>query len=68
VVGPARAVLLLSLETVFGALAGWWFRAERLGPVGLGGAALILAAIWLVLAATTHDEDLPAAEATTPAH
>lgn len=68
VVGPARAVLLLSLETVFGALAGWWFLSERLGLAGLAGAGLILAGIRLVLAVTTHDEDLPEAEATTPAH
>ena len=68
VVGPARAVLLLSLETVFGALAGWWFLGDHLGLAGLAGAALMLVGIQLVLLVTTHDEDLPEAEATTPAH
>jgi len=68
VVGPSRAVMLLSLETVFGAFLGWWLLGERLGKWGLLGAALILVGIQFVLLATSSDEDLPAAEATTPAH
>jgi drug/metabolite transporter (DMT)-like permease len=68
VVGPARAVVLLSLETVFGAIFGAWILAERLEPRGWIGAALILAGIQVVLFLTRADEDLPAAEATTPAH
>jgi drug/metabolite transporter (DMT)-like permease len=67
-VGPSRTVMILSLETVFGALLGWWLLGERLGTSGLIGAALILVGIQIVLLLTSHDEDLPAAEARTPAH
>ena len=68
VVGPSRTVMILSLETVFGALLGWWLLSERLGTMGLLGGALILAGIQLVLLVTSHDEDLPTAEARTAAH
>ena len=40
---PAHAALLLSTESVFAALGGWWLLGERLGARGLAGCALIFA-------------------------
>jgi len=40
---PAHAAILLSLETVFAALGGWWLLGERLGARGLAGCALMFA-------------------------
>lgn len=42
---PAHAAILLSLEAVFAALAGWLLLDETLGPRGLAGCALLLAAM-----------------------
>jgi drug/metabolite transporter (DMT)-like permease len=47
-VPPARGAILLSLETVFAALAGAILLGERLPPIGWLGAALMFAAILVV--------------------
>lgn len=39
---PAEAAVIISLDTVFAALAGYLFLGERLGAPGLAGAGLIL--------------------------
>ena len=44
---PADAAILLSMEAVFAALAGWVFLQERLEPVQLTGCAVILAGMLL---------------------
>ena len=47
-VPPARAAILLSLETVFSAIAGAVMLGERLQPIAWSGAALMMAAIVVV--------------------
>lgn len=47
-VPPARAAILLSLETVFAAMAGFVLLGERLPPIGWAGAALMFAAFLVV--------------------
>ena len=47
-VPPARAAILLSLETVFAAVTGAVMLGERLPPIGWFGAALMFAAILVV--------------------
>lgn len=42
---PSHAALIMSLETVFGALGGALFLGERMAPTGYLGAALMLAGI-----------------------
>ncbi|QGF22454.1 DMT family transporter [Raineyella fluvialis] len=42
---PSHAALIMSLETVFGALGGALFLGERMVPMGYLGAALMLAGI-----------------------
>ena len=42
---PARTALILASEPAFAGLFGWLLADERLSPVSLCGAALILAAI-----------------------
>jgi len=42
------AALIMSLESVFAVLFGWWFLHEALLPVQLAGCALILLAIVLI--------------------
>ena len=42
---PARTALILASEPAFAGLFGWLLADERLGPVELTGAALIMAAI-----------------------
>ena len=39
----AHTALIFCLEPVFAALYAWWAIGERLGPIGLAGAVLILA-------------------------
>jgi drug/metabolite transporter (DMT)-like permease len=39
---PTRTALILICEPAFGGLFAWLVVGERLGPVGLAGAALIL--------------------------
>ena len=45
---PAEAALILSLESVFAALAGALLLSERLRPVEMAGCALILVAVAIV--------------------
>jgi len=44
----AEAAIIMSLESLFAALAGAWLLGDRLGSVGLFGCALILAGVLLV--------------------
>ncbi|HUF00448.1 MAG TPA: DMT family transporter [Anaerolineales bacterium] len=44
---PADAALILSLESVFAVLSGWWLLNERLGPVQILGCVLIFIAVLL---------------------
>jgi drug/metabolite transporter (DMT)-like permease len=53
---PSEAAVIVSLETVFAALAAYVLLGERLTPIGWAGAALILGAtlllqLWPALAA-----------------
>ena len=45
---PAHAGIIMGLETVFAALAGWVVLGERLGLRGLAGCALMLAGVLVV--------------------
>jgi drug/metabolite transporter (DMT)-like permease len=45
---PAAAALILSTEALFAALFAAWLLGERLGPLAMGGAVLILIAILVV--------------------
>jgi len=45
---PSEAAVLVSTETLFGALAGALLLGERLQPIGWAGAAAIFAATLLV--------------------
>jgi drug/metabolite transporter (DMT)-like permease len=44
---PADAAIILSLEAVFAAIAGWIFLDERLGPVQLVGCGVMMAGMLL---------------------
>ena len=44
---PATATLLMSLESVFAALAGWVILHERLSPKELAGCLLVFTAVLL---------------------
>ena len=44
---PADAALILSLESVFAVLCGWWLLNERLVPVQMLGCVLIFVAVLL---------------------
>ncbi len=44
---PADAALILSLESVFAVIAGWWLLDERLAGVQIFGCALIFVAVLL---------------------
>ena len=68
VLGPSRTALILALEPAFAALTGAVVLEERLGLRGLAGAMLILGGIYVVLAGTGPEDDLPAAEAISAAH
>ena len=45
---PSEAALIMSLESVFAAVAGAWLLGERLLPLGIAGAALILLGVMVV--------------------
>jgi drug/metabolite transporter (DMT)-like permease len=45
---PSHAAIIMSLETVFAALAGWLILHERLGLRGLAGCTLMLAGLMVV--------------------
>jgi len=68
VVGPARTAIVLALEPAFAAATGAIVLGERLGLRGWLGAGLILLGIYAVLGAAGSEDELPAAEAITPAH
>jgi drug/metabolite transporter (DMT)-like permease len=68
VIGPTRTAIILALEPVFAAAFAAWILSERLDTRGWIGAALILTGVYLVLASTGDRDELPAAEAITPAH
>ena len=42
---PAPAALIMSLESVFAALGGWWLLHERMTPAELTGCGLVFAAV-----------------------
>jgi drug/metabolite transporter (DMT)-like permease len=42
---PAEAAVIVSLETVFAAVAAYWLLGERLGLMGWAGAAMIMGAV-----------------------
>lgn len=44
---PSDAALLLSLESVFAVISGWFLLNERLAPVQVGGCVLIFVAVLL---------------------
>jgi drug/metabolite transporter (DMT)-like permease len=44
---PADAALILSLESVFAVLCGWWLLDERLAPIQVFGCILIFVAVVL---------------------
>ena len=44
---PADAALILSLESVFAVLSGWWLLNERLVPIQMLGCVLIFVAVLL---------------------
>jgi drug/metabolite transporter (DMT)-like permease len=50
---PAEAAVIVSMETVFAAVAAYLLLGERLPPIGWAGAALILAATVLIQVAST---------------
>jgi drug/metabolite transporter (DMT)-like permease len=68
VVGPARTAIVLALEPAFAALTAAIVLDERLGVRGLLGAALILGGIYVVLAGTGAEDELPTGEAVSSAH
>jgi drug/metabolite transporter (DMT)-like permease len=68
IIGPARTAIVLALEPAFAAATGAIVLGERLGTRGLIGAALILGGIYVVLAGTGAEDELPTGEAVSPAH
>ena len=42
---PTTAALIMSLESVFAALGGWWLLSERMTPAELTGCALVFIAV-----------------------
>ncbi len=68
VVGPARTAIVLALEPVFAVAFAAWLLDERLTRRGWIGSALILGAIYVVVNTTKDNDEIPAAEAVSPAH
>ncbi|MCC7406808.1 MAG: DMT family transporter [Phycisphaeraceae bacterium] len=66
---PTHAAIIMSLETVFAALAGWVLLHEVLGPRGLAGCALMLAGMIISQLAQLRATPAapPAPNLTTPA-
>lgn len=67
IVGANTAAVVLAAEPAFGVAAGWVVLEERLGLQGWIGAALIVAAIYLVIT-KQRDQASRDAEAVTAAH
>ena len=42
---PTAASLIMSLESVFAVLGGWWLLHERMSPTELLGCGLVFAAV-----------------------
>ena len=42
---PTAASLIMSLESVFAALGGWWLLKERMSAIELTGCGLVFAAV-----------------------
>ena len=42
---PTTASLIMSLESVFAVLGGWWLLGERMAPHEIGGCVLVFAAV-----------------------
>mgnify|MGYP000175688053 CR=1 FL=1 len=57
----AAAAVLLSLESVFAALGGWWLLGETLSPRGLAGCGLMFAGVLISQLGGEHDPDAEAA-------
>lgn len=68
VVGPSRTAIVLALEPVFAVAFAAWLLDERLTSRGWVGSILILVAIYAVLTTTKGTDEIPAAEAVSPAH
>lgn len=68
VVGPGRAALVLSTEAAFAMLFGVLLAGDPLTGRGLLGGLLMIGAMQIALRVTADDDDLPRAEATSPAH
>ncbi len=67
VVGPSMAAVILAAEPAFAVAAAWVFLGERLTARGWTGAALIVAAIFVVIT-QQRDQASRDAEAVTAAH
>jgi drug/metabolite transporter (DMT)-like permease len=67
VVGASTAAVVLAAEPAFGVATAWIVLGERLSLQGWAGAALIVAAIYVVVT-RQHDTASREAEAVTPAH
>lgn len=67
VVGAGTAAVVLSAEPAFGVATAWVVLGERLTAQGWLGAALIVAAMYLVIT-RQRDQSSREAEAVTPAH
>ena len=68
VIGPSRTAIVLALEPVFAVAFAAWLLDERLTTRGWIGSILILGAIYAVLTTTRDTDEIPAAEAVSPAH
>ena len=68
VIGPTRTAIVLALEPVFAVAFAAWLLDERLTTRGWIGSILILSAIYAVLTTTRDTDEIPAAEAVSPAH
>lgn len=44
-VDAMRSAIVFGLEPVFASLTAWWLIGERMGPIAMGGAALMVAAL-----------------------
>lgn len=64
--GPSRTALILALEPAFAALTAAVVLEERLGRRGLIGAGLILVGIYVVIAGTGPEDELPSGATESP--
>ncbi|MGE8396893.1 MAG: EamA family transporter, partial [Comamonas sp.] len=65
-VDAMRSAIVFGLEPVFASLTAWWLIDERMGPVAMGGAALIVVALifsqWQPSPARLHSAVQPKAK------